>query len=150
MLPRKLPHRSPPPGWLWLQVLGSGIDVLGIGRSTYIRTVPGEFNMDKNRVLELAQAQGCISAGEGEGKSPWRRDHDVMGLWLPPCACYDCHDCLQSRTVKDVPFDRGTSCCRSDQARLSLLHTLSSGLVEAADVSADAVPEQHSCVNLCG
>jgi hypothetical protein len=34
-----------------------------IGVRTYIRSVPGEFNMDKNKVMELAQQQGCISAG---------------------------------------------------------------------------------------
>ena len=46
------------------QVLGGGIDVVVIGSRTYIRSVPGEFNMDKNRVMELAQQQGYISAGE--------------------------------------------------------------------------------------
>lgn len=34
-----------------------------IGSRTYIRSVPGEFNMDKNRIMELAQQQGYISAG---------------------------------------------------------------------------------------
>lgn len=46
-----------------LQVLGGGIDVVTIGARTYIRSVPGEFNMDKNKVMELAQQQGYISAG---------------------------------------------------------------------------------------
>lgn len=46
-----------------LQVLGGGIDVMSIGLRTYIRSVPGEFNMDKNRVMELAQQTGYISAG---------------------------------------------------------------------------------------
>lgn len=46
-----------------MQVLGSGIDILVIGKSTYIRSVPGEFNMDKNRVMELAQGRGYVSAG---------------------------------------------------------------------------------------
>lgn len=44
-------------------MLGGGIDVVSIGLRTYIRSVPGEFNMDKNRVMELAQQTGYISAG---------------------------------------------------------------------------------------
>jgi hypothetical protein len=48
---------------LLLQVLGGGIDIVTIGRGTYIRSVPGEFNTDKNKVMELAQAAGYISAG---------------------------------------------------------------------------------------
>eukprot|EP00878_Enallax_costatus_P028308 GHUV01030568.1.p1 GENE.GHUV01030568.1~~GHUV01030568.1.p1 ORF type:complete len:198 (+),score=40.83 GHUV01030568.1:409-1002(+) len=47
-----------------LKVLGSGIDILVIGKSTYVRSVPGEFNMDKNRVIELAQGRGYVSAGQ--------------------------------------------------------------------------------------
>jgi hypothetical protein len=48
------------------QVLGGGIDIVTIGRGTYIRSVPGEFNTDKNKVMELAQAAGYISAGESK------------------------------------------------------------------------------------
>jgi hypothetical protein len=44
-------------------VLGGGIDVMTIGVRTYIRSVPGEFNLDKNKVMELAQQQGYISTG---------------------------------------------------------------------------------------
>jgi hypothetical protein len=51
-----------------LQVLGGGIDVVSIGLRTYIRSVPGEFNMDKNRVMELAQQAGYISAGNCDGQ----------------------------------------------------------------------------------
>jgi len=60
----------PPPPPAPVQVLGGGIDVVSIGCRSYIRSVPGEFNMDKNRVMELAQQQGYISAGEqGVGDS---------------------------------------------------------------------------------
>jgi hypothetical protein len=45
------------------QVLGGGLDVVQVGSQTYIRSVPGEFDTDKNKVLELAQQTGCISAG---------------------------------------------------------------------------------------
>jgi hypothetical protein len=48
---------------LYVQVLGGGIDVVTIGVRTYIRSVPGEFNLDKSKVMELAQQQGCISTG---------------------------------------------------------------------------------------
>ena len=47
-----------------LKVLGSGFDLMTIGRRSYVRSVPGELNMDKNRVLELAQEStrgGCTS-----------------------------------------------------------------------------------------
>lgn len=38
--------------------------MVSIGLRTYARSVPGEFNLDKNRVLELAQqAGGFISKG---------------------------------------------------------------------------------------
>eukprot|EP00879_Flechtneria_rotunda_P020502 GHRR01021571.1.p1 GENE.GHRR01021571.1~~GHRR01021571.1.p1 ORF type:complete len:247 (+),score=73.94 GHRR01021571.1:298-1038(+) len=54
-----------------LKVLGSGIDVISIGPRTYIRSAPGELNMDKNRVMELAQAKGYISAGELAARAGW-------------------------------------------------------------------------------
>lgn len=54
-----------------LKVLGGGIDVVSIGCRSYIRSVPGEFNMDKNRVMELAQQQGYISAAALSSKASW-------------------------------------------------------------------------------
>jgi len=44
-----------------LKVLGNGFNLVTIGKNTYVRSVPGELNMDKNRVLELAQAKGYVS-----------------------------------------------------------------------------------------
>jgi hypothetical protein len=38
-----------------LRVLGGGFELLSIGGRSYVRSVPGELNTDKNRVLELAQ-----------------------------------------------------------------------------------------------
>lgn len=55
------------------QVLGGGIDVVTIGVRTYIRSVPGEFNMDKNKVMEVAQQQGFISAG-----AHWRKNYTCL------------------------------------------------------------------------
>ncbi|KAF6261148.1 subunit of ESCRT-II complex [Scenedesmus sp. NREL 46B-D3] len=54
-----------------LKVLGGGIDIVTIGRGTYIRSVPGEFNTDKNKVMELAQAAGYISAAELASRVGW-------------------------------------------------------------------------------
>ncbi|WIA20184.1 hypothetical protein OEZ85_006032 [Tetradesmus obliquus] len=54
-----------------LKVLGGGIDIVTIGRGTYIRSVPGEFNTDKNKVMELAQAAGYISAGQLASTAGW-------------------------------------------------------------------------------
>eukprot|EP00775_Hariotina_reticulata_P006892 gene6892-7108_t len=54
-----------------LKVLGGGIDVLHVGSQTYIRSVPGEFDTDKNKVLELAQQTGCISAGVLSAQAGW-------------------------------------------------------------------------------
>ncbi len=40
-----------------VKVLGSGLafDIVVIGKRQYIRSVPGELNMDSNKILELAQ-----------------------------------------------------------------------------------------------
>lgn len=70
------------------QVLGGGIDVVSIGLRTYIRSVPGEFNMDKNRVMELAQQQGCISAGAG-GQCVCRAGTAACVL-VAGCVCVVC------------------------------------------------------------
>lgn len=46
-----------------LKVLGGGIDLVTIGRGAYVRSVPGELNLDKNRALELAQVGGVLHGG---------------------------------------------------------------------------------------
>ena len=43
-----------------LRALGGGIGVTAIGRATYVRSVPGELNPDKNRALALAQVMRCV------------------------------------------------------------------------------------------
>lgn len=54
-----------------LKSLGGGTDLVTIGRRTYLRSVPGELNMDKNKVLELAQVLGAgVGAGLGR-KRTW-------------------------------------------------------------------------------
>eukprot|EP00798_Chlamydomonas_sp_ICE-L_P015632 gene15632-21739_t len=56
-----------------LNVLGSGFDLVKIGKRTYVRSVPGELNMDKNRILELAQENslGYISKDEIKKRTDW-------------------------------------------------------------------------------
>ena len=41
-----------------LKALGSGFAVERIGKQALVRSVPGELNTDKNRLLEMAQATG--------------------------------------------------------------------------------------------
>ena len=38
-----------------LKILGNGFDLVTLGQQTYVRSVPGELNTDKNKILELAQ-----------------------------------------------------------------------------------------------
>jgi ESCRT-II complex subunit VPS22 len=50
-----------------LRCLGGGLDLVAIGRASYVRSVPGELNLDKNRALEIAQVGGmgtCVHACE--------------------------------------------------------------------------------------
>lgn len=41
-----------------LKALGSGFAVERIGKQALVRSVPGELNTDKNKLLELGQATG--------------------------------------------------------------------------------------------
>jgi len=38
-----------------LKALGGGFELVRIGGAKYVRSVPGELNMDKNEVLGVAQ-----------------------------------------------------------------------------------------------
>jgi hypothetical protein len=49
-----------------LKALGGGLDLVAIGAASYVRSVPGELNLDKNAALALAQARGGV-AGRGWG-----------------------------------------------------------------------------------
>ncbi|MEW5316935.1 MAG: hypothetical protein WDW38_008274 [Sanguina aurantia] len=68
-----------------LKVLGGGFGIVIIGRTTYVRSVPGELNMDKNRVLELAQESGgFVSCQSLQSKASWTatRATDVLQALL--------------------------------------------------------------------
>lgn len=54
-----------------LKVLGNGFDLVTLGDQLYVRSVPGELNTDKNRVLELAQDRGYLSKQELMERANW-------------------------------------------------------------------------------
>lgn len=67
-----------------LKCLGGGLDLVTIGASSYIRSVPGELNLDKNRALELAQGKGYLSISDVCSKAGWaaKRAEDVLEALL--------------------------------------------------------------------
>lgn len=54
-----------------LKVLGGGFDMVAVGATSFVRSVPGELNLDKNRVLELAQEPGCLSQPQLVAAAGW-------------------------------------------------------------------------------
>ncbi|KAG0497131.1 hypothetical protein HPP92_001822 [Vanilla planifolia] len=54
-----------------LKILGSGFEVISIGRKKLIRSVPTELNKDHNEILELAQGQGYVTVEEVEKRLSW-------------------------------------------------------------------------------
>lgn len=45
-----------------LKVLGGGFGLTKVGAQTYVRSVPGELNIDSNKVLQVAQVCGKCAA----------------------------------------------------------------------------------------
>ncbi|KAF2285766.1 hypothetical protein GH714_007715 [Hevea brasiliensis] len=54
-----------------LKILGSGFEVISVGKRKLVRSVPTELNKDHNEILELAQAQGYVTVDEVEGRLSW-------------------------------------------------------------------------------
>ncbi|KAF3453491.1 hypothetical protein FNV43_RR03931 [Rhamnella rubrinervis] len=54
-----------------LKVLGSGFEVISVGKKKLVRSVPTELNKDHNEILELAQAQGFVTVDEVERRLSW-------------------------------------------------------------------------------
>ncbi|KAF9666984.1 hypothetical protein SADUNF_Sadunf16G0285600 [Salix dunnii] len=52
-------------------ILGSGFEVISVGKRKLIRSVPTELNKDHNEILELAQAQGFVTVDEVEKRLSW-------------------------------------------------------------------------------
>ncbi len=63
-----------------LRVLGGGFDLVSIGPKQYVRSVPGELNLDKNRALGVAQGKGYTSVPELVRVAGWpeQRAGDVL------------------------------------------------------------------------
>ncbi|GIL76429.1 hypothetical protein Vretifemale_6023 [Volvox reticuliferus] len=63
-----------------LKVLGGGFDLVTIGGHQYVRSVPGELNLDKNKALEVAQGRGYTSVAEMCTAAGWpkSRAEDVL------------------------------------------------------------------------
>lgn len=63
-----------------LRVLGGGFDLVNIGCRQYVRSVPGELNLDKNRALGVAQGKGFTSVPELVRVAGWpeQRAGDVL------------------------------------------------------------------------
>ncbi|KAM7251790.1 hypothetical protein ACFE04_023673 [Oxalis oulophora] len=54
-----------------LKILGSGYEVISVGKKKLVRSVPTELNKDHNEILELAQAQGFVTVDEVEKHLSW-------------------------------------------------------------------------------
>ncbi|KAG9456039.1 hypothetical protein H6P81_000547 [Aristolochia fimbriata] len=54
-----------------LKALGSGFEVISVGKKKLVRSVPTELNKDHNEILELAQARGYVTAAEVERTLSW-------------------------------------------------------------------------------
>ncbi|KAK1267973.1 hypothetical protein QJS04_geneDACA022883 [Acorus gramineus] len=54
-----------------LKILGSGFEVISVGKKKLVRSVPTELNKDHNEILELAQVQGYVIVDEVEKRLSW-------------------------------------------------------------------------------
>lgn len=63
-----------------LKVLGSGFEVISVGKRKLVRSVPTELNKDHNEILELAQAQGFVTVDEVERRLSWTSGRAIDAL----------------------------------------------------------------------
>ncbi|KAJ1693159.1 hypothetical protein LUZ63_009857 [Rhynchospora breviuscula] len=63
-----------------LKVLGSGFEVISVGRKRLVRSVPTELNKDHNEILELAQAQGFVTVDQLEQTLSWTSGRAIDAL----------------------------------------------------------------------
>ncbi|TXG67610.1 hypothetical protein EZV62_008885 [Acer yangbiense] len=63
-----------------LKVLGSGFEVISVGKKKLVRSVPTELNKDHNQILELAQAQGFVTVDEVERRLSWTSGRAIDAL----------------------------------------------------------------------
>nr|BBF89666.1 EAP30 family protein-like [Oryza sativa f. spontanea] len=66
------------------KVLGSGFEVISVGKKKLVRSVPTELNKDHNGILELAQAEGFVTVEQVKRKFSWStgRAIDVLETLL--------------------------------------------------------------------
>uniref|UniRef100_A0A9I9ECI9 Vacuolar protein sorting-associated protein 22-like protein 1 n=1 Tax=Cucumis melo TaxID=3656 RepID=A0A9I9ECI9_CUCME len=62
------------------KILGSGFEVITVGKKKLVRSVPTELNKDHNEILELAQAQGYVTVDEVERRLSWTSGRAVDAL----------------------------------------------------------------------
>ncbi|URE45893.1 synthase [Musa troglodytarum] len=63
-----------------LKVLGSGFEVISVGKKKLVRSVPTELNKDHNEILEVAQAQGYVTIEELEKRLSWSSGRAIDAL----------------------------------------------------------------------
>ncbi|KAJ6817528.1 vacuolar protein sorting-associated protein 22-like protein 1 [Iris pallida] len=63
-----------------LKVLGSGFEVISVGKKKLVRSVPTELNKDHNEILELAQARGYVMVEEVEKRLSWSSGRAIDAL----------------------------------------------------------------------
>ncbi|KAL5973915.1 hypothetical protein ACLOJK_030574 [Asimina triloba] len=54
-----------------LKALGSGFEVISVGKKKLVRSVPTELNKDHNEILELAQVKGYVTVEEVQEQLSW-------------------------------------------------------------------------------
>uniref|UniRef100_A0A0E0BM10 KIB1-4 beta-propeller domain-containing protein n=1 Tax=Oryza glumipatula TaxID=40148 RepID=A0A0E0BM10_9ORYZ len=66
------------------KVLGSGFEVISVGKKKLVRSVPTELNKDHNGILELAHAEGFVTVEQVKRKFSWStgRAIDVLETLL--------------------------------------------------------------------
>ncbi|CAD6218449.1 unnamed protein product [Miscanthus lutarioriparius] len=63
-----------------LKVLGSGFEVIFVGRRKLVRSVPTELNKDHNGILGLAQAEGYVTVEQVEREFSWSTGRAIDAL----------------------------------------------------------------------
>ncbi|XP_042406458.1 vacuolar protein sorting-associated protein 22 homolog 1-like isoform X2 [Zingiber officinale] len=63
-----------------LKVLGSGFEVISVGKKKLVRSVPTELNKDHNEILEVAQAHGYVTIEELEKRLSWSSGRAIDAL----------------------------------------------------------------------
>ncbi|CAF2072175.1 unnamed protein product [Brassica napus] len=68
------------PDELLSYVLGSGFEVITIGKKKLVRSVPTELNKDHNQILELAQGQGFVTVEQVRRRLSWTSGRVIDAL----------------------------------------------------------------------